>query len=55
MESVRVLAALARGDESVIPASKYIDVPPRQIRKDNVDPFWADLKQKMGKAPPSSK
>lgn len=46
-ESVRVLAALTRGDNSVIPANKYIDVPPRQIRKDNVDPFWADLKQKM--------
>ena len=48
MESVRVLAALARGDNSVIPANKYIDIPARQIRKDNVDPFWADLKQKMG-------
>ena len=55
MESVRVLAALARGDNSVIPANKYIDVPARQIRKDNVDPFWADLKQKMGAAPPASK
>ena len=47
-ESVRVLAALARGDQSVIPANKYIDVPARQIRKDNVDPFWVDLKQKVG-------
>jgi len=46
-ESVRVLAALARGDKSVIPASKYIDVPARQIRKDNVDAFWSDLKQKV--------
>jgi ribose transport system substrate-binding protein len=55
MESVRVLTALARGDNSVIPANKYIDVPPRTIRKDNVDPFWADLKQKMGAAPPASK
>ena len=47
-ESIRVLAALKRGDKSVIPANKYIDVPARQIRKDNVDPFWADLKEKMG-------
>ncbi|HEY7118409.1 MAG TPA: sugar-binding protein [Tepidisphaeraceae bacterium] len=46
MESVRVLAALQRGDNSVIPASKFIDIPARQIRKDNVDAFWADLKQK---------
>lgn len=50
MESVRILAALARGDNAVVPASKYIDVPARQIRKDNVDAFWADLKQKMGPA-----
>jgi ribose transport system substrate-binding protein len=47
-ESVRVLAALARGDNSVIPPSKYIDVPARPIRKDNVDAFWADLKEKVG-------
>jgi ribose transport system substrate-binding protein len=50
MESVRILAALARGDNAVVPASKYIDVPARQIRKENVDAFWADLKQKMGPA-----
>ena len=46
VESVRVLAALIRGDESVIPPDKIIPVPARQIRKDNVDAFWADLKQK---------
>ena len=50
-ESVRVLAALARGDQSVIPANKYIDVPARQIRKDNVGAFWADLKEKVGAKP----
>ena len=53
-ESVRVLAALKRGDKSVIPANKYIDVPARQIRKDNVDAFWADLKEKMGPATQST-
>jgi ribose transport system substrate-binding protein len=47
-ESVRVLAALARGDESVIPASKFQDIPARQIRKDNVQAFWEDLKKKTG-------
>ena len=51
VESVRVLAALARGDQTVIPANKYLDVPARQIRKDNVDAFWTDLKQKLAKAP----
>src|SRR5687767_13536372 len=44
-ESVRVLAALVRGDQSVIPANKYLDIPPRQIKKDNVDEFWAKLKE----------
>jgi ribose transport system substrate-binding protein len=47
-ESVRVLAALVRGDESVIPKSKFQDIPARQIRKDNVDAFWTDLKKKTG-------
>lgn len=47
-QSVKVLAALIRGDQSVIPQSKYIDIPPRQITKDNVDAYWADLKAKTG-------
>lgn len=49
MESVRVLSALARGDEKVIPKGGFIDIPARQIRKDNVDEFWKDLKEKLGK------
>ena len=44
-ESVRVLAALARGDESVIPEGGFIDIPARQIRKDNIDEFWTELKR----------
>ncbi|NNE92609.1 MAG: sugar-binding protein, partial [Verrucomicrobiales bacterium] len=48
-ESVRMLAALAKGDESVIPEGRFMDIPARQIRKDNVDEFWADLKKKTGK------
>lgn len=48
-ESVRVLAALAKGDNSVIPASKYKDFPARKIKKNNVDEFWADLKLKTAK------
>lgn len=47
-QSVRVLASLVRGDKSVIPASKYIDVAPRSITKENVDEFWADLRAKSG-------
>jgi ribose transport system substrate-binding protein len=46
--SIEVLDALSRGDRSVIPESGVIDIPARKIRSDNVDAFWADLKQKVG-------
>ena len=46
-ESVRVLAALVRGDRSAIPAGEFLDIPARQIRRDNVTEFWADLKSKL--------
>ncbi|WP_437603888.1 sugar-binding protein [Sorangium sp. So ce590] len=48
-ESVRVLAALVRGDSSVVPPNEFISLPARQIRKGNLGEFWADLKQKAGK------
>lgn len=47
-QSVKVLKALAEGDTSVIPENKFIHVPARQIRKADVDAFWADLKEKRG-------
>ena len=47
-QSVKVLAALLRGDSSEVPESEFIDIPARTITKDNVDEFWADLKAKMG-------
>ena len=46
-KSVEILAELARGNDGVIPESKFIDIPARQIRKDNVEEFWADLKAKL--------
>jgi ribose transport system substrate-binding protein len=49
-ESVRVLTSLARGDESVIPDSKFIDIPARKINIENVDAFWTELKQLRGQA-----
>jgi ribose transport system substrate-binding protein len=48
-ESVNVLVKLAKGDKSVIPGNKVMDIPARQIRKNNVDEFWTDLKKKLGK------
>lgn len=53
-ESVRVLAALARGDQTVIPEGKFIDIPARQIRKDNIDEFWSELKRLTASGQPES-
>lgn len=44
--SVEILNELAHGNNSIIPATKFIDIPARHIRKDNVDEFWKDLKAK---------
>lgn len=47
-ESVRVLAGLARGDESVLPEGGFLDVPARKITRDNVQTFWDELKTLVG-------
>nr|XP_061811998.1 ribose import binding protein RbsB-like [Nerophis lumbriciformis] len=47
--SIEVLHALSKGDKSVIPESRFIDIPARQIRKANVEAFWEDLNSKLGK------
>lgn len=47
-ESVRILAGLARGDRSVLPAEGFLDVPARQVTRENVDAFWAELKSLVG-------
>lgn len=44
-ESVRILAALAKGDKSVIPASKFVEVPARAVKKGDVDAFWKEMKE----------
>ena len=48
--SVELLAKLARGDRSVLPTNKdkFIDIPARVIRADNVDKFWAKLDELTG-------
>jgi ribose transport system substrate-binding protein len=48
-ESVRVLAALARGDRSVLPESGFMDIPARKITPENVAEFRADLHEKLGR------
>jgi ribose transport system substrate-binding protein len=47
--SIEILDSLSKGDASVIPENKFVDIPARQIRKDNVDAFWSDLNSKLGK------
>ena len=48
-EAVRVLAALAKGDNSVLPKQGFmIDIPARKITKTNVEAFTAELKKLTG-------
>lgn len=50
-ESVRVLAGLCRGKtlaELGLPESNELIIPAQQIRSDNVDDFWANLKETLG-------
>ncbi|TLD70273.1 substrate-binding domain-containing protein [Phragmitibacter flavus] len=43
-ESVRILAALAKGDNSVVPESKFLEVPAKAVKKEDVAVFWEELK-----------
>jgi ribose transport system substrate-binding protein len=43
--SVRILAGLARGDQSVLPKDGFLEVPIVQVRTDNVQKFWEELKK----------
>lgn len=46
-ESVRILAGLARGDESVLPEGGFLDIPAKKITHDNVEEFWTELNQRV--------
>jgi ribose transport system substrate-binding protein len=48
-ESVRILAALARGDRTVLPKDGILVIPARSIEPNNVQEFWKELKSKLGK------
>jgi ribose transport system substrate-binding protein len=52
-QSVRILAAIARGDRALLPAGGFLDIPARQIRRDAVQEYWDDLNRKVaaGAAP----
>lgn len=44
-QSVRILAALARGQDAGIPDDKIVEVPVKVIRQDNAKAFWENLKK----------
>ena len=44
-QAVRILAAVARGDRGVLPEGGILYIPHREIKHDNVGPFWAELKR----------
>ncbi len=46
-ESVRVLAALARGDKSVLTDDKFLDIPARMITTENVEAFRRELRDRL--------
>ncbi|GIK17144.1 MAG: ABC transporter substrate-binding protein [Planctomycetota bacterium] len=46
-DSVRILAALTRGDRSVLPPGGFLDIPARRIVRDNVEAFRAELKKNL--------
>jgi len=49
-ESMRILAALARGEKDVLPEGGFLSIDAQIIKKDNVDEFWTKLKQLTGAA-----
>jgi ribose transport system substrate-binding protein len=48
-QSVKVLNGLHNGDKSVIPKSKFFDIPARVIDKSNVDAFAKEISERLGK------
>jgi len=52
-KSVEILKELVAGNNDVIPTSKFIDIPARQIRRDNVVEFWSELNKLLGKDAPA--
>ena len=48
-QSIKILKQLCEGGEMELPEDGFIDIPARQIRKDNAEAFWKDLKKKLGK------
>ena len=48
-QAIKLMAKVVGGDQSAVPASKTIIVPTKEIAKDSVDEFWANLKVLRGR------
>lgn len=48
-ESIKLLAALAKGDRSGLPKDGIMHIPHKIIKKDNVEAFHQELNKRMGK------
>ena len=48
-QGMKDMAKYLDGDKSFIPADGLIIIPTKIISKDNVDAFWAELKERQGK------
>jgi ribose transport system substrate-binding protein len=48
-QGMKTMAKYLEGDKSGIPASGLMIIPTKIISKDNVDAFWAELKERQGK------
>ena len=48
-QGMKDMAKFLEGDKSFIPANKLMIIPTKIIEKDNVDAFWAELKERTGK------
>ncbi len=48
-QSVKLMAKIARGDKSGIPADEKINIAHKRITRDNVDEFHANLNKLLGK------
>ena len=48
-QGMKDMAKYLEGDKSFIPANGLIIIPTKIISKDNVDAFWAELKERQGK------
>jgi len=49
-KSVEMLSALVTGKPGVVPTEKFLDIPARKIRKENVVEFRSELKSRLGAA-----